>query len=783
MSEVRKKRVCSEWRRARSRAAARSRREQETRLFGELAEGLPLSPGLSTHLDKASIIRLTLSYLRLRAVLDSPDCAAEMTRPFLPQRNAAVRGTEFGVLCEEDLLDLALEGFLLLLSRGGQVIYTTEAVGTHTGIRQMDLIGQSLYDFMHPRDQKEVREILSSRADVSERQECDLFFRMRCTFPPQGRHFGVKSTTWKVMHCRGVRMASVPAMSGCLVLLCQALPAPLPSVGDASLNQRAFLSRHTPDMRFTYCQARVSTLTGYTEMELLGRSVYQYYHALDCPQILKAHQNLLSKGQVSTGRYRLLVKHGGYVWVETVAMVTYNGQTGQPQSIVCVNYILSDTQQADLTFSLGQTGRLLKPCSSSPSTAPSLLLLGPALLDEVSQLATAPAPPSGGTSPGQSSQGYEGHAEVTVKEEVLSPLLEADERSEVTGTVSVMETLLEWGSEGLSQPMPQALSEQDLETLAPYIPMDGEDFLLTPFSDMAELEEVEMREQERLYDSLLLSNAELQGYEGPASPSPLLGHANTWPPRPGVAPQSQPGLTSCRTELQTLAVTASGQGGGAGLDREKWAGEEKWECRALKRWRRDTSPSPGEHLQCGCHPWSPQQMAPRWKKPKLETDETQCDPCWWSSGASGYSCGRSPLGSVPWAPRYAAVSMTPRTLPSLYNPVKTHPMKDSHRTVSVCSVLPVLSRWECEVNAPLGPTSCLLHGSEILSVLDQAASTLSPLGTMVHSMMEPLRPTPPLPPSQSSLTHPFEPLPPHKHYHTQPCTCLSLNSRTQCNQS
>ncbi|KAG7484937.1 hypothetical protein MATL_G00055610 [Megalops atlanticus] len=718
MNEARKKRVCSEWRRARSRAAARSRREQETRLFGELAEGLPLSPGLSAHLDKASVIRLTLSYLRLRAVLDSPDCAEAMTHPVPPQRDTPTRGCEFGVLCEEDLLDLALGGFLLLLSRGGQVIYTTEAVSTHTGIRQMDLIGQSLYDFMHPRDQKEAREILSSRADVSEHQDCDLFFRMRCTLPPQGRHFGVKSTTWKVLHCRGVRKASVPAVPGCLVLLCQALPAPLPSAGDASLNQRAFLSRHTPDMRFTYCQARVAKLTGYTERELLGRSVYQYYHALDCPQILKAHQNLLSKGQVSTGRYRLLVKHGGYVWVETVAMVTYSSQTGQPQSIVCVNYILSDTQQAELAFALEQTGRLLKPCSSKPCTAPPLLLLGAALLDEVSQLAAAPAPP------------LAGHLQVTIKEEVLSPLLDADERSEVTGTVSVTETLLEWGSEGLSQPMPQTLSEQDLETLAPYIPMDGEDFLLTPFSEMAEMEEAETREQERLYDSLLLSYPELQGYGGPASPSPLLGHAHTWPPRPGVTPQSQPGLTSSRRELQTHAITASRQGGGAGLDCEKWAGQGKRECRTLKRWRRDTSPSPGEHLQCGCRPWSLQQMAPRWKKPKLETDETQCDSCWWSSGGSGYSCGRSRLGSVPWAPRYAAVSMTPRTPPSLYPPVKKHPMKDSHRTVSVCSVLPVLSRWECEVNAPLGPTSCLLRGSEILSVLDQAASTLSPLGTM-----------------------------------------------------
>ncbi len=36
--------------------------------------------------------------------------------------------------------------------------------------------------------------------------------------------------------------------------------------------------------------------------------------------------------------------------------------------------------------------------------------------------------------------------------------------------------------------------------------------------------------------------------------------------------------------------------------------------------------------------------------------------------------------------------------------------------------LPELSGWECEVNAPLDPTSYLLQGTEIIAVLDQVAS-------------------------------------------------------------
>ena len=49
---------------------------------------------------------------------------------------------------------------------------------------------------------------------------------------------------------------------------------------------------------------------------------------------------VLAKGQVCTGKYRLLQKHGGYVWVETDATVVYNIRTGKPESVVCINYIL-----------------------------------------------------------------------------------------------------------------------------------------------------------------------------------------------------------------------------------------------------------------------------------------------------------------------------------------------------------------------------------------------------------------------------------------------------------
>lgn len=51
-----------------SKNAARSRREKENAEFGELAKLLPLPAAITSQLDKASVIRLTTSYLKMRQV-------------------------------------------------------------------------------------------------------------------------------------------------------------------------------------------------------------------------------------------------------------------------------------------------------------------------------------------------------------------------------------------------------------------------------------------------------------------------------------------------------------------------------------------------------------------------------------------------------------------------------------------------------------------------------------------------------------------------------------------
>ncbi|KAF2982257.1 hypothetical protein EK904_008823, partial [Melospiza melodia maxima] len=196
---------------------------------------------------------------------------------------------------------------------------------------------------------------------------------MKCTLTSRGRTVNIKSATWKVLHCTGhIRVYDTcgnqshcgykkPPMT-CLVLICE--PIPHPSNIEVPLDSKTFLSRHSLDMKFSYCDERITELMGYEPEELLGRSIYEYYHALDSDHLTKTHHDMFTKGQVTTGQYRMLAKQGGYVWVETQATVIYNTKNSQPQCIVCVNYVLSGIVQKDLIFSLGQTECMLKPVES-----------------------------------------------------------------------------------------------------------------------------------------------------------------------------------------------------------------------------------------------------------------------------------------------------------------------------------------------------------------------------------------------------------------------------------
>ncbi|KAK2896853.1 hypothetical protein QQF64_005559 [Cirrhinus molitorella] len=347
-----KKRVSSERRKEKSRDAARCRRGKESEVFYELARELPLPHSVTSNLDKASVMRLALSYLRLRKLLNTDVLDVE---------------SEVDSQWNSSYLK-ALDGFLVVLSADGDIVYLSENVSKCLGIPQIDLTGHSVFEFTHPCDHEELREMLAHKTGLSKKAKeqhtnRSFLLRMKCTLTSRGRTVNVKSASWKVLRCSGHIHTTDGIKKGVceeknvgstyLVLICESIPHPANI--EAPLDSRTFLSRHTLDMRFTYCDERITELLGFDPVDLLQHSVYEYYHALDSDHMTKTHHNLFVKGQVCTGQYRMLAKAGGFAWAETQATVIYNSKNSQPQCVVCVNYILSDIEQPKQILSLQQT--------------------------------------------------------------------------------------------------------------------------------------------------------------------------------------------------------------------------------------------------------------------------------------------------------------------------------------------------------------------------------------------------------------------------------------------
>ncbi|OAD54410.1 Hypoxia-inducible factor 1-alpha, partial [Eufriesea mexicana] len=338
--------LSNEKRKEKSRDAARYRRSKETDIFTELAAALPVPSEQAAHLDKASVMRLAIAFLKVRSVVD-----------FIP--GPLTKSETLNQM--DELFSKALNGFMLVLSGDGNMVYLSENVSDYLGVSQMDMMGQSVYEYSHPCDHDELRECLSSKPpENNEKRACSFFLRLKCTLTSKGRKVNLKSASYKVIHCTG-RLTyirdPVPNSSkdndeepksddeenerdngASLVLL--GCPIPHPSNIEIPLGRHTFLSKHTLSMKFTYADEKLAEYLGWNSEELVGQSVFEFYHALDNLALDKSFKSLFSKGQCETVAYRFLGKRGGYAWIVTQATLIHCSKQQKPLSVVCVNYVL-----------------------------------------------------------------------------------------------------------------------------------------------------------------------------------------------------------------------------------------------------------------------------------------------------------------------------------------------------------------------------------------------------------------------------------------------------------
>ncbi|VDP04342.1 unnamed protein product [Soboliphyme baturini] len=121
----------------RCRQAAQWRRLLENLEYDQLASCLPMHQEVSRSLlDKAGLVRMAISYLRLHRFINDG----------LPSWEVVASDGE------RNQYNRATDGFLFCLSESFQILYVSETVSLGFGLSQIDLIGTSLLQYIYKDD-------------------------------------------------------------------------------------------------------------------------------------------------------------------------------------------------------------------------------------------------------------------------------------------------------------------------------------------------------------------------------------------------------------------------------------------------------------------------------------------------------------------------------------------------------------------------------------------------------------------------------------------------------
>lgn len=399
-----------EVRKEKSRDAARSRRGKENYEFYELAKMLPLPPAITSQLDKASIIRLTISYLKIGEFSSQGDPPWNRSPSKLKQSQLRSRGVPASVL---DVYDRhlgthalqSMDGFPFSLGVDGRFLYVSETVSMYLGLSQVEMCGSSIFDYIHPQDHSEFATLtglllsngrplaspgeettgpvgthnpdVNASMTLESNRDFDgldrsICVRMKSTLTKRGCHFKTPGYRVLSLQCR-LRAQTTFSQSGgktstLLGLSGLAIAMPPPNINDVRLEPDMFVTRVSFDLHVVHCEPRVSDLLNYAADDLTGRSLYTLCHGEDVQVLKKAHQDLLQKGQALSHYYRLLNKNCGSVWVQSCLIMVCNSKSSEDQVIICINYLISLPEQESVQMDLCQAPGYVPPKSETCTT-------------------------------------------------------------------------------------------------------------------------------------------------------------------------------------------------------------------------------------------------------------------------------------------------------------------------------------------------------------------------------------------------------------------------------
>ncbi|KAM9230585.1 basic helix-loop-helix ARNT-like protein 2 isoform 6-T6 [Dugong dugon] len=341
------------------------RRDKMNNLIEELSAMIPQCNPMARKLDKLTVLRMAVQHLKsLKGMTNS--YVGDNCRPSFIQDN--------------ELRHLILKA---------------------------SLTGQSLFDFLHPKDVAKVKEQLSS-SDILPREKSrdgktgfqvhgnfntgrtpvysgsrrSFFCRIKsCKVSVKEEHECLPNSKKKdhrkfyTIHCTGYLRSWPPNTVGmeeernskkdshftCLVAIGRLHPYIVPqNSGEVKVKPTEFITRFAVNGKFVYVDQRATAILGYLPQELLGTSCYEYFHQDDHSNLTDKHRAVLqSKEKIFTDSYKFRAKDGSFITLKSQWFSFTNPWTKELEYIVSVNtLVLGHSETGEAT---------LLPCNSQSS--------------------------------------------------------------------------------------------------------------------------------------------------------------------------------------------------------------------------------------------------------------------------------------------------------------------------------------------------------------------------------------------------------------------------------
>ncbi|XP_070711527.1 aryl hydrocarbon receptor 1b [Pempheris klunzingeri] len=345
-----------------------------------LASLLPFPEDVISSLDKLSILRLSVSFLRTKSFFSvalKNRLSNGMSKSSDHSGDSKTSGSADGRVPEGELLLQALNGFVLVVTAEGIVFFCSHTIQDYLGFHQTDVMHQSVFELIHTEDQQEFRRNLhwalnppaglgppSDPSTDGESTSCLVSYKPD-QLPPENSSFLERgfvcrfrclldnSSGFLALNIQGrLKFLHGQSRQQCdsegsappqLALFAIATPLQPPAILEIRTRNMIFRTKHKLDFTPMACDAKGKIVLGYTEAELRVRgSGYQFIHAADMLYCAENHIRMIKTGESGLTVFRLLTKDNRWKWVQANARLVY--KNGKPDYIIATQRPLVDEE-------------------------------------------------------------------------------------------------------------------------------------------------------------------------------------------------------------------------------------------------------------------------------------------------------------------------------------------------------------------------------------------------------------------------------------------------------